>query len=91
MGKPVHSRRTIAKAINLNATLTPQQSGVRAVLTLKKPNTQIITKYIVTDPAGVAIAQFALDRTDMAGIYQGSVTMNVDGQTISNQTSIMVR
>jgi hypothetical protein len=83
--------RLHTKAVNLVSTLSPQQSGVQATLSLTKPNNQVVSKLILTDQSGIASAQFMLGRSDKAGTYQGAVSLLVDGNVIYDQTSIVVR
>jgi hypothetical protein len=79
-----------SKAINLIATETPIAPGTQALFTLTKPNSSKISKTVIIDPNGQAIAQFALYKNDRRGLYQGSVSMTVEGERISAQASVMV-
>ena len=82
--------RLRSKAVNLVATETPIVPGTPAVFTLTKPNSSQISKTVIIDPNGQAIAQFALYKNDRRGVYYGSVSMTVEGEAITAQASVMV-
>lgn len=82
--------KLISKAINLIATETPIAAGSPAVFVLTKPNSSQISKTVIVDHNGEAVAQFMLYKNDRKGMYQGSVSLTINGISISDQTSVMV-
>jgi myo-inositol-hexaphosphate 3-phosphohydrolase len=78
------------RAVNLSANLTPAALGYPAKFTLKKPDASLVTKSILTDTQGKAVAQFSLGQRYPHGTYVGKVEIVVDGKTISDSQSVVL-
>ena len=78
------------RAVNLQALLSPAQAGCTAVFTVSKPNSTSVSKTLLTDPQGKAVAQFALGSRYPHGTYVGKVVIAVNGKTITDSQSVVL-
>jgi len=78
------------RAINLEALLNPVQAGCTATFKLSKPDSTSVSKTLLTDPQGKAVAQFSLGSRYPHGTYVGKVVIAVSGKTITASQSVVL-
>lgn len=78
------------RKINMYLNLVPAFSGCEAVFRLVKPGTAAVSKSLLTDAQGAAVAQFSLGSRYTRGTYQGSVTVTVTGQTLKEMAQVVI-